>query len=42
MTASGRRRFLDYIEVLDRVVRDAVSAGGATKTDPVRSRLRHA
>jgi DNA-binding transcriptional ArsR family regulator len=42
MTASGRRRFLDYIEVLDRVVRDAVSAGDATKPHSGRFRLRGA
>jgi DNA-binding MarR family transcriptional regulator len=27
LTASGRRRFLDYLEILERVVRDAVEAG---------------
>lgn len=42
MTAPGRRRFLDYIDVLERVVRDAASAGSATKTVTVRSGLRHA
>jgi len=42
MTASGRRRFLDYIDVLERVVRDAVSASGTTKADTVRPRSRHA
>ena len=38
MTASGRRRFLDYIEVLDRVVRDA--AGDATRSPSARLRAR--
>lgn len=28
LTASGRRRFLDYLGVLERVVRDAAKAGG--------------
>jgi DNA-binding transcriptional ArsR family regulator len=42
MTASGRRRFLDYIDVLERVVRDAAGAGSATKAATVRSGLRHA
>ena len=27
LTASGRRRFLDYVGVLERVVRDAAKAG---------------
>ena len=40
MTVSGRRRFLDYIEVLDRVVRDAASAADATKSNSLRLRLR--
>ena len=40
MTASGRRRFLDYIEVLNRVVKDAASAGGTTKAESGRLRLR--
>jgi DNA-binding transcriptional ArsR family regulator len=42
MTASGRRRFLEYIDVLERVVRDAVGAGSPTRADAARSRLRHA
>ena len=41
MTASGRRRFLDYIEVLNRVVKDAASAVGA-KAESGRLRLRRA
>lgn len=41
MTASGRRRFLDYIEVLNRVVKDAAGAGGA-KAESGRLRLRRA
>src|SRR5688572_32394091 len=28
LTASGRRRFLDYLAVLDQVVRDAAEAAG--------------
>ena len=31
MTESGRRRFLEYIEVLERVVRDAAGAGLASR-----------
>lgn len=31
LTASGRRRFLDYIEVLERVVLDAAKAAGEAK-----------
>src|SRR5262249_60314489 len=38
MTSSGRRRFLEYIEVLDRVVRDA--AGAADPIRPPSTRLR--
>src|SRR4249920_2777087 len=38
MTASGRRRFLDYIEVLDRVVRDAAGAGDTTRAHSARLR----
>jgi len=40
MTASGRRRFLEYIEVLDRVVRDAAGAADATRAQSVRLRTR--
>jgi DNA-binding MarR family transcriptional regulator len=28
MTAAGRRRFLEYLEILERVVRDAADAAG--------------
>jgi DNA-binding MarR family transcriptional regulator len=38
MTPSGRRRFLEYIEVLDRVVRDA--AGDANRAHSTRLRVR--
>ena len=38
MTSSGRRRFLEYIEVLDRVVRDAAGAGDATRSARMRVR----
>ena len=34
LTASGRARFLDYIEVLERVVRDAVRAAGDRSAAP--------
>ena len=35
MTAEGRRRFLDYLGVLERVVRDAAAAADARdETDP--------
>jgi DNA-binding MarR family transcriptional regulator len=40
MTPSGRRRFLEYIEVLDRVVRDA--AGDANRAHSTRLRVRPA
>ena len=40
MTSAGRRRFLEYIEVLDRVLRDA--AGDAGKAHSVRLRSRPA
>jgi DNA-binding MarR family transcriptional regulator len=40
MTPSGRRRFLEYIEVLDRVVRDA--AGDANQAHSTRLRVRPA
>jgi hypothetical protein len=42
MTSSGRRRFLDYIEVLDRVVRDAAGAGDPTRPASLRTRTRPA
>jgi DNA-binding HxlR family transcriptional regulator len=42
MTASGRRRFLGYIEVLDRVVRDAAGAADATRPHSARLRARPA
>lgn len=32
LTSAGRRRFLDYIEVLERVVRDAAGASDANTT----------
>jgi DNA-binding MarR family transcriptional regulator len=40
MTPSGRRRFLEYIEVLDRVVRDA--AGDPNRAHSTRLRVRPA
>lgn len=42
LTPSGRRRFLAYIEVLERVVRDAASASGDAKTASPRLRPKHA
>lgn len=39
MTPEGRRRFLDYLGVLERVVRDAAAAAEAEDdTDPGRAR----
>jgi DNA-binding transcriptional ArsR family regulator len=41
ITASGRRRFLDYIGVLERVIRDAADAaqpGSAASSKPARWR----
>jgi DNA-binding HxlR family transcriptional regulator len=32
LTAAGRKRFLDYIEVLEQVVRDAAEATGQAST----------
>jgi DNA-binding MarR family transcriptional regulator len=40
MTPSGRRRFLEYIEVLDRVVRDAAGAADAGRAHSGRLRTR--
>lgn len=37
MTASGRRRFVDYLGVLERVVRDAAEAAGENERPPLRS-----
>src|ERR1700694_2374147 len=37
LTKSGRRRFLDYLAVLERLVRDAAKAAG--KEDPALTRL---
>jgi hypothetical protein len=31
LTARGRRRFLDYLAVLERVVRDAAEAAGGER-----------
>jgi len=36
LTASGRRRFLDYLAVLERVVRDAAEAAGDEEPAPAR------
>ncbi len=40
LTPSGRRRFLDYIEVLERVVRNAVDTTETTKAPMSRLRPR--
>ena len=37
MTASGRRRFVEYLGVLERVVRDAAEAAGENERLPLRS-----
>ena len=42
LTASGRRRFLEYIEVLERVVRNAVDLNEAPNTPMSRLRPRTA
>lgn len=34
MTAAGRRRFLDYLAVLEQVVRDAAEAAGRNEAAP--------
>jgi DNA-binding MarR family transcriptional regulator len=36
LTASGRRRFLDYLTVLEQVVRDAAEAAGDEEIDPAK------
>lgn len=42
LTASGRRRFLDYLGVLERVVRDAAAAVGEERRPPLRPGLARA
>jgi DNA-binding MarR family transcriptional regulator len=42
LTASGRRRFLDYLEILERVVRDAAEAAGDEDVSPSALRTRPA
>jgi DNA-binding MarR family transcriptional regulator len=39
LTAAGRRRFLDYLDVLERVVRDAKAAGSEEAAPTLRQRL---
>jgi DNA-binding MarR family transcriptional regulator len=34
LTPAGRQRFLDYLAVLERVVRDAAEAAGQTDAEP--------
>jgi DNA-binding transcriptional ArsR family regulator len=40
ITAEGRRRYLDYLKVLEQVVRDAAGAAKAGATAPGGSRLK--
>jgi DNA-binding HxlR family transcriptional regulator len=40
LTASGRRRFLDYLAVLERVVQDAVEAAADEDAEPAGLRVR--
>lgn len=42
LTAAGRRRFLDYLAVLERVVRDAAAAAGEKESPPARHRIQPA
>ena len=42
LTPIGRRRFLDYLTVLEQVVRDAAKAAGKEMVPPARLRLRPA
>jgi DNA-binding IclR family transcriptional regulator len=42
MTASGRKRFLDYLSVLEQVVRDAAESGGGDEAEPEDQRARPA
>ncbi len=42
LTAAGRRRFLDYLAVLERVVRDAAAAAGEKEAPPARHRIQPA
>lgn len=42
LTVAGRKRFLDYLAVLERVVSDALKAAGEAKTPNSRLRLRPA
>jgi DNA-binding MarR family transcriptional regulator len=39
ITAQGRRRYLDYLAVLEQVVRDAAQATAATPRKPLRGGL---
>ena len=42
LTPGGRRRFLEYLAVLERVVRDAAKAAGDDDVPAVRHRILHA
>jgi DNA-binding MarR family transcriptional regulator len=42
MTVRGRRRFLDYLAVLEQVVRDAAEAAGSSERAPASPKLRPA
>ena len=39
ITVSGRKRYLDYLSVLEQVVRDAVAASQKDEKGPLRSNL---
>jgi DNA-binding MarR family transcriptional regulator len=39
LTKNGRRRFLDYLAVLERLVRDAAHAGGADEAQATSLRI---
>jgi DNA-binding MarR family transcriptional regulator len=39
VTASGRRRYLEYLAILEQVVRDAASMARADEDDPIHRKL---
>jgi DNA-binding MarR family transcriptional regulator len=39
ITASGRKRYLEYLTILEQIVRDAACAVGADEEDPFRRKL---
>ncbi len=40
MTAEGRKRFLEYIETLEKVIADAAEAAAAARTSPAKGLLK--